>query len=79
MARIFNVPAPLLNELTNANYSNVVEMRRQFAAGTVHPWLVRWEAAILRDLFSEAGRRSHEVEFDTDLLVRADFLTRLQG
>lgn len=79
VARIFNVPAPLLNELTNANYSNVVEMRRQFAAGTVQPWLVRWEAAIIRDLFSEAGRRSHEVEFDTDLLVRADFLTRLQG
>lgn len=79
VARIFNVPAPLLNELTNANYSNVVEMRRQFAAGTVQPWLCRWEQAIMRDLFSEAGRRSHEVEFDTDLLVRSDYLTRLQG
>lgn len=79
VARIFNVPAPLLNELTNANYSNVVEMRRQFAAGTVQPWLVRWEESILRDLFSEAGRKTHEVEFDTDLLVRADYLARLQG
>ena len=79
VARIFNVPAPLLNELTGANYSNVVELRRQFAAGTIQPWLVRWEEAIRRDLFSEAGRRSHEVEFDTDLLVRADYLTRLQG
>lgn len=79
VARIFNIPAPLLNELTNANYSNVVEMRRQFAAGTIQPWLVKWEQAIRRDLFSEAGRRSHEVEFDMDLLVRADFLQRLQG
>ncbi|MCR4267092.1 phage portal protein [Nitratireductor sp. ZSWI3] len=79
VARIFNVPAPLLNELTNANYSNVVELRRQFAAGTIQPWLVRWEQAIMRDLFSEAGRRSHEAEFDMDLLVRADFLQRLQG
>ncbi|MCT8992044.1 phage portal protein [Chelativorans sp. SCAU2101] len=79
VARIFNIPAPLLNELSNANYSNVVEMRRQFAAGTVQPWLVRWEQAIMRDLFSEAGRRSHEVEFDTDLLVRADILTRFQA
>lgn len=77
--RIFNVPAPLLNELSNANYSNVVEMRRQFAAGTVQPWLTRWEQAISRDLFSEAGRRNYEVEFDMDLLVRADFLQRLQG
>ncbi len=79
VARIFNIPAPLLNELSNANYSNVVELRRQFAAGTIQPWLVRWEQAIKRDLFSETGRRAHEVEFDMDLLVRADFLTRLQG
>jgi HK97 family phage portal protein len=79
VARVFNIPAPLLNELTNANYSNVVEMRRQFAAGTIQPWLVRWEQAVMRDLFSEEGRRSHEAEFDMDLLVRADFLQRLQG
>lgn len=79
VARIFNIPAPLLNELSNANYSNVVELRRQFAAGTIQPWLTRWEQAIMRDLFSDAGRRRHEVEFDMDLLVRADFLQRLQG
>lgn len=79
VARVFNIPAPLLNELSNANYSNLVELRRQFAAGTIQPWLVRWEQAIRRDLFSEEGRRSHEIEFDMDLLVRADFLQRLQG
>lgn len=79
VARIFNIPAPLLNELSNANYSNVVELRRQFAAGTIQPWLTRWEQAIMRDLFSTEARRRHEVEFDMDLLVRADFLQRLQG
>lgn len=79
VARIFNIPPPMIAELSNANYSNVVEMRRQFAAGTVQPWLTRWEQAIMRDLFSDEGRRSHEVEFDMDLLVRADFLQRLQG
>jgi HK97 family phage portal protein len=79
VARVFNVPPPMLAELSNANYSNVVEMRRQFAVGTVQPWLVRWEQAILRDLFSEEGRRAFEVEINTDLLVRSDFLTRRQG
>ncbi|HWA00390.1 MAG TPA: phage portal protein [Caulobacterales bacterium] len=79
VARVFNVPPPMLADLSNANYSNVVEMRRQFAAGTIQPWLVRWEQAIARDLFSAEGRRSHEIEFDMDLLVRADFLQRLQG
>lgn len=79
VARIFNIPPPMLADLSNANYSNVVEMRRQFAAGTIQPWLVRWEQAIARDLFSTEGRRAHEVEFDMDLLVRADYLQRLQG
>lgn len=79
VCRVFNVPAPLLNELSNANYSNLVELRRQFAAGTIQPWLVKWEQAIRRDLFSEEGRRGFEIEFDMDLLVRADFLQRLQG
>jgi HK97 family phage portal protein len=79
VARIFNIPPPMLADLTNANYSNVVEMRRQFAAGTIQPWLVRWEQAIARDLFSTDGRRAHEVEFDMDLLVCADYLQRLQG
>lgn len=79
VARVFNIPPPMLADLSNANYSNVVEMRRQFAAATIQPWLVRWEQAIRRDLFSEDGRRAHEVEFDMDLLVRADYLQRLQG
>jgi len=79
VARIFNVPPPLLGELGDANFSNLVELRRQFASGTVQPWLARWEQVILRDLFSEEGQRSHEVEFDMDLLVRADYLQRLQG
>lgn len=79
VARIFNVPAPLLNELTDASYSNVVELRRQFAAGTIQPWLTRWEEAARLALFSEEGRRNHELEYDTDLLVRADILTRLQA
>src|SRR5690606_11779773 len=79
VARIFNIPAPLLNELTDASYSNVVELRRQFAAGTIQPWLTRWEEAARLALFSEEGRRNHELEYDTDLLVRADILTRLQA
>ena len=79
VARIFDIPPLMLADLTNANYSNVVEMRRQFAAGTNHPWLVHWEQAIARDLFSTDGRRAHEVKFDMDLLVRADYLQRPQG
>ncbi|MGM0561059.1 MAG: phage portal protein [Pseudomonadota bacterium] len=79
VSRIFNVPLPLLGDLSDANYSNLVEVRRQFATGGVQPWLNRWEQAILRDLFSEEAQASHAVEFDMDLLLRGDHLTRLQA
>lgn len=40
---------------------------------------MRWEKLIQRSLFSEAGRASYEVEFDTDLLLRGDMLARFQS
>lgn len=79
IARIFRVPLPVLGDLTNANYSNVVEMNRMFFAHCLQPWLVRWEKLIERSLFSEAGRAAHQIEFDADLLLRGDMLTRFQA
>jgi HK97 family phage portal protein len=79
IARIFRVPPPVLGDLSNGSYSNVTELGRWFYAHTIQPWLVRWEKLIERSLFSEAGRASYEVEFDTDLLLRGDMLTRYQS
>jgi HK97 family phage portal protein len=79
IARIYRVPPPVLGDLTNGSYSNVTELGRWFYAHTIQPWLVRWEKLIERSLFSEAGRASYEVEFDTDLLLRGDMLARFQS
>jgi HK97 family phage portal protein len=79
IARIYRVPPPVLGDLSNGSYSNVTELGRWFYAHTIQPWLVRWEKLIERTLFSEAGRASYEVEFDTDLLLRGDMLTRFQS
>ena len=43
------------------------------------PWLTRWERTIERSLFSDEGRRTHEVEFDADVLTRANMLERYQA
>jgi phage portal protein BeeE len=43
------------------------------------PWLNRWERLIERSLLSETSRRTIEVEFDTDVLLRGDMLTRYQA
>lgn len=79
IARMFRIPPPVLGDLSNGSYSNVTELGRWFYQHTIMPWLVRWERSIERALFSEEGRRTHEVEFDTDVLVRGDYLQRLQG
>jgi HK97 family phage portal protein len=79
IARVFRVPPPVLGDLSNGSYNNVSELGRWFYAHTIQPWLVRWEKLIERALFSEAGRASYEVEFDTDLLLRGDMLQRFQA
>lgn len=79
VARIFRVPPPVLGDLSHGTYSNVTELGRWFHQHTIVPWLTRWERTIERSLFSDEGRRTHEVEFDADLLTRANQLERFQS
>ena len=79
IARMFRIPPPILGDLSNGSYSNVTELGRWFAGHTIRPWLVKWERAIERALFSADGRRNHHVEFDMDELLRGDMLTRFQA
>lgn len=79
IARLFRVPPPVLGDLSHGSYSNVTELGRWFYQHTIMPWLTKWERTIERSLFSEEGRRTHEVEFDADALVRGDMLARFQA
>lgn len=79
IARIFRVPLPLLADISNGSYANVVELNRMFATHCLTPWIVRIEQIIMRDLLSEDGRRTHVVEIDQDDLLRGDMLTRWQS
>jgi HK97 family phage portal protein len=79
VARIFNVPPPMLAALEDATYSNIEAQVRMFATGTIRPWAAAWEQAIRRDLLSETSARSHQVMFDLDHLLRGDLLTRMQA
>ena len=79
IARIFRVPLPLLGDISNGSYSNIVELNRMFSTHTLTPWIVRLEKAIERDLLSEEGKRTHTVEIDQDDLLRGDMLQRWQS
>lgn len=79
LARIFRVPPPVLGDYAGGNYSSISEIGRWFYSHTIMPWLNRWERLIERSLLSSEGRRLYEVEFDADLLMRADMLARYQS
>lgn len=79
LARVFRVPPPVIGSYEGGNYSSIQEVGKWFYAHTICPWLTRWENLIQRSLLSEVGRRNYEVEFDADLLLRGDMLTRFQA
>jgi HK97 family phage portal protein len=79
LARIFRVPGPIIGDFQGGNYSSISEVGRWFYTQTIQPWLNKWERAVERALLTSAGRRSFEVEFDVDELLRGDMLTRFQA
>jgi len=79
IARIYRVPLPMLGDLSNGSYNNVVELNRMFATHCLVPWIVRLEKVLERDLLSEDGKRTHCIEIDTDDLLRGDMLARWQA
>lgn len=79
ISRVYGVPSVLLGDTSKSAYGNVVELSRQLLQYGIAPWLTRWEKRIMWSLFSEAGRLQYECEFDSDLLLRADMLARLQA
>jgi len=79
LARIYRVPGPVIGDFQGGNYSSISEVGRWFYSHTIMPWLTKWERQIERSLLSTLSRRSLEVEFDVDLLLRSDMLTRFQA
>lgn len=79
LARIYRVPGPIIGDFQGGNYSSISEVGRWFYTQTIQPWLNKWERTIEHTLLTTIGRRSFEVEFDVDALLRGDMLTRFQA
>lgn len=76
IARAFNIPAPMVGDLSRATWSNSEQKGREFLSYTLEPWLRGLEGALRRALFSDEERASHVIRFDRDDLTRADLSTR---
>ena len=76
VARLFRVPPTVIGDLRNGNYSNSVEMARQFVTQTLRRHLVAWEQAIAAKCLTEAGRRTYFCEHQVEGLLRGDSANR---
>ena len=76
VARLFRVPPTVIGDLRHGNYSNSVEMARQFVTMTLRRHLVAWEQAIAKQLLTEAGRRIYFAEHQVEGLLRGDATNR---
>lgn len=71
IARIYRVPPHMIGDLEKATFSNIEQQSLDFVINTIRPWLVRWEQAMQRDLFTE-DETDHFAEFTIDGLLRGD-------
>ena len=76
VARLFRVPPTVIGDLRNGNYSNSVEMARQFVTQTLRRHLVAWEQGIAAKCLTEAGRRTYFAEHQVEGLLRGDSTNR---
>ena len=76
VCRLFRVPPTIVGDLRHGNYSNSVELARQFVTLTLRRHLLMWEQGIASKLLTEAGRRIYFAEHQVEGLLRGDSANR---
>lgn len=75
IASIYRIPPHMVGDLDKATKANIEQQAIEFVQFTMLPWITNWEQEITRKLL--AG--DYYAEFLTDVLLRGDFLSRIQG
>lgn len=73
IARIFQVPPPLLQDYSNSTFTNAAQASIWFAQVTLTPWARKIEAEFARSVFTDG---SSHLEVDLTGLLRGDYATR---
>jgi HK97 family phage portal protein len=72
-AMVYDIPPPMIGDLTHGTYSNVEELHRILYVTTLRPWLKLIEEILQRQLIDD------EEEWSNDLYVRFDLDEVLRG
>lgn len=73
IARIFNVPPPLLQDYSHSTFTNSAQASLWFAQNTLVPWVRKLEAEFGRSVIADPALC---IEIDVSGLTRGDYATR---
>ncbi len=73
LARLFQVPPPLIQDYSRNTFTNAATAGLWFAQFTLAPWATKIEAEFRRALFSSG---TYELEIDLSGLMRGDYTAR---
>ncbi len=76
ICRLFRVPNHLVNELSNATYSNIEAQQIDFVVHTITPWIKRIEMALNQKLIPFNKKGSQYFKFNLTALLRGDSKSR---
>ena len=77
IAGLFRVPAHLIGDLERATFSNIEAQQIDFVMHCIRPRLVRWEQALMRDLFQKP--ELYFPEHNVEGLLRGDAKSRFDA
>ena len=75
-ARLYQVPPPIIGDLSHGTFTNSETLIRFFAQSTLANWCAKIEAEVHRSIFTDAARRTRVFELDLSGLLRGDPETR---
>jgi len=78
LARLFNVPPPIIGDLQYGTFSNVETLSRWFAQNMLSPWIKKIESEFSRSVMG-ASRNTHRLEIDLSGFMRGDPAQRWQA
>jgi HK97 family phage portal protein len=76
LCRLFQVPPPIVQDLSHGTFTNSREAGRWFAQFTLSPWCRKIEAEFARSVFTDPAM---SIEIDMSALMRGDAETRWQS
>lgn len=79
VCRWFRMPPHKVAHLANATFSNIEHQSLEYLTDTLLPWLERFEQRVGLSLLTPAERSELFWEHDTAGILRADFVTRMNG